>query len=155
MKRLILGMGSPVLSDDGVGLVVAGQLEGRFPEMDVVTTAMAGFNNLDLLEGYDQVFLIDAITTRGGTVGKLEKRSTEQGTLHLFSSHGINFFELLTFGANMGLQMPAVSAVYGIEIGDRVEFGEGLTPTLKQKLDHLIEEIAADIGTHLIRSDQR
>ena len=149
MKPLILGMGSPILSDDGIGLYVADCLQDRFHGVDVVTTAMAGLNVLDILEGYDKVFLIDAVTSRNGNIGDLKKLTSEEGTLHLFSSHGINFFELLQLGKEMGLHLPEIGAVYGIEIGDRVEFSEHLTSTMKGKVSDIIKRISEDIALHL------
>jgi len=73
MKTLILGLGNPILSDDGVGVGVAGELEGRLDqqEVTVVETSMAGLSLLDLLIGYDRVIIIDAIQTVGGKAGQI------------------------------------------------------------------------------------
>jgi Ni,Fe-hydrogenase maturation factor len=38
MKTLVLGMGNPILSDAGVGLVVAKALESRIKEVDVAVS---------------------------------------------------------------------------------------------------------------------
>jgi len=74
VKTLILGMGNPILSDDGVGLHVARALKGRFAETDMHTSALIGLCLLDIVAGYDQVFVIDAIQDGSrppGTVVKL------------------------------------------------------------------------------------
>ena len=68
MKTLVLGLGNPILSDDGVGLRVARAVESQLSqqEITVMETSMGGLSLLDLLTGYDRAIIIDAIQTRGG-----------------------------------------------------------------------------------------
>jgi hydrogenase maturation protease len=147
MKTLILGMGNPILSDDGVGLSAAEKLRDKIPGTDVASSAMIGLSLFDLIIGYDTLFIIDAMTTRDGKEGELKKigEDDRHGTLHLFSSHGLNVFELMELGVRCGYDMPRLAAVYGIEIGDEVAFGETLSPVLNEKLPAIVEEIIADI----------
>jgi hydrogenase maturation protease len=147
LKTLILGMGNPILSDDGVGLVLAERLKGRIEGVDVACNPMIDLSLLDNIIGYDFVYLIDAMTTRGGKRGELKRIHEEDsiGTLHLFSSHGMNFYELMKLGRSIGYEMPEVGCIYGIEIGDEVEFGESLLPEIEEKLDEIIEIICSDI----------
>jgi hydrogenase maturation protease len=149
MRALILGMGSPILSDDGVGLLVAKKLEGRVRGVDVLTTIMAGVNLLELIAGYNVLFLVDALLSPESHPGELKKMAAGQGTLHLFSSHGFDFFELLTLGETLGYKMPGAVHIYGITIKDRLSFGEGLSPDLEKKAEALSEEILADIQNTL------
>ena len=148
MKTLILGMGNPILSDDGVGLLTAEKLLDRIPGTDVASSAMIGLSLFDLIIGYDTLFIIDAMTTRDGKFGELKKigEDDRHGTLHLFSSHGLNIFELMELGVRCGYDMPRLSAVYGIEIGDEVAFGEALSPALNEKLPAIVKEIIDDIN---------
>jgi hydrogenase maturation protease len=148
MKTLILGMGNPILSDDGVGLLAVEKLRYRIPRADVASSAMIGLTLFDLIIGYDTLFIIDAMTTRNGKLGELKKigEYDRHGTLHLFSSHGINIFELMELGVRCGYDMPRLLAVYGIEIGDEVAFGEALSLALNEKLPAIVEEIIDDIN---------
>ena len=138
-------MGSPILSDDGVGLFIAGKLKDRIEGVDALATNLVGLDLLEIMRGYDRIFLIDALTTRNGTVGELKKLTLETGTLHLFTSHGLNFSEILELGNRLGIEMPDVGAVYGIEIGDEVAFGEEFSDVISEKIDSIIEEITEDI----------
>jgi hydrogenase maturation protease len=149
VKVLVLGMGNPILSDDGIGIIIARALEGRINEADVATSAMIGFDLLDAVTGYDKVYLIDAMCTRDGTVGEVKKISKEggAGTMHLFTSHGIHFFELMEMGKRCGLNMPEIGAVYGIEIGESVCFGSSLTTELQEKIAPIMEMILGDMST--------
>jgi hydrogenase maturation protease len=147
LKKLILGMGNPILSDDGVGLVVARQLAQRIEGAQVETSPIIGLGLLDLVAGYDRIYVIDAMCTRNGTIGEIRKIDEEgrEGTLHLFSSHGVHFFELMKMGRDCGLPMPEIGGVYGIEIGSSVSFGERLTDHLRGKVDSICEAIREDI----------
>jgi hydrogenase maturation protease len=148
VKVLVLGMGNPILSDDGVGIVVANALEGKVDGLDVATSAMIGLDLLDAVTGYDKVYLIDAMCTRDGMVGEVKKISKEggAGTMHLFTSHGIHFFELMELGKRCGLNMPEIGGVYGIEIGDSVCFGSSLTMELQEKITPIMDVILGDIS---------
>lgn len=71
-KTLVLGLGNPILSDDGVGLRVAAGLEGRLGEgVTVIEASLAGLDLLELLSGYDRAIIIDAIQTEGGQPGRI------------------------------------------------------------------------------------
>ena len=146
-RVFILGMGSPILGDDGVGLAVAERLKGRIAGADVASSVMVGLGLIDEIVGYDVIYVVDAMTTRSGTPGELKKIAAVggAGTLHLFSSHGMNLFELIELGTHLGYAMPAIGAVYGIEIGDEVTFDEELSPAITYRLDAIIEDILADM----------
>ena len=145
MHTVVLGLGNPVLSDDGVGLEIARRLEGRLADAAVRTTPLVGLSILELVEGFDLLFVIDAISTRGGCVGDLARLGAQDGSLHLFSSHGLDFYDLLALGTRLGMVLPRIGQIYGIEIGDRVAFGETVSPALASRLHGLVDEIAADI----------
>ena len=143
---LILGLGNPILTDDRIGLILTENLEGKFPGADTTSIILAGMELLDILVGYDHVFLIDAATGTGGEPGDLKEISDGKGALHLFTSHGVNFFNLLRLGRDMGLKMPEPAAVFGIEIGNATDFGIALSPALEYALPSLEEAIAGRIG---------
>jgi len=144
-RILILGLGNPILSDDGIGLLLTKNLEGKFPGVDIASITLAGLELLDILVGYDHVFLIDAATGTGGKPGELKEISDGKGALHLFTSHGANFFDLLKLGRDMGLKMPEPGLVLGIEIGNATDFGIALSPALQSALPSLEEAITERI----------
>jgi len=148
MKTLVLGMGNPILSDDGVGLFIAREVGKKIDQVDVITTPLVGLDLLDLLAGYNRLILIDAMIS-GKSVGEITKLEEGEGSLHLFSSHGLNFPELMRLGRELGYEIPEVVAIYGIEIGNEVSFGEGLSPELQAKVQTAIPELAAAIRSSL------
>jgi hydrogenase maturation protease len=149
VKTLILGMGNPILSDDGVGLHIARALDGRFAGTDVRTSALVGLDLLDIVADYDRVFVIDAIQDRGQSPGTVMKLEAGEGTLHLFSSHGMHFFEILQLGKDAGIAVPEVAGIYGVTIGMDCPFGEALSPLLARRQAEIVRQIAADVGREL------
>jgi hydrogenase maturation protease len=151
MKILILGMGNPILSDDGVGLLAAEKLRGRITGADIASSTMIGLSLFDLIIGYDVLFIIDALISQNGHVGRLKKikQRNGYGTLHLFSSHGLNIFDLMKLGRRCGYAMPHLAEIYGIEIESPAIFSEKLSPALHERLPVLVEKISADINACL------
>lgn len=147
MKVLVLGMGNPILSDDGVGLVIAERLREMMPGVDVASSTMIGVSLIDQIIGYDKIFVIDAMTVTDHEPGDIKKicRDDKGGTLHLFTSHGVNFFELMELGELLGYGMPEVGGVYGIGINREVAFGENLSAELNEKITGLTNTILVDI----------
>ena len=64
---LVVGLGNPILSDDGVGIRVAQAVRERLGETEVefLEASLGGLRLAEQLEGYDRVILVDAIQTRG------------------------------------------------------------------------------------------
>jgi hydrogenase maturation protease len=146
MNSLILGMGNPILSDDGVGLHVARALGGCFAGVDVRTCALIGLGILDILAGYDRVFVIDAIQDGSRLPGTVVKLAAGEGARHLFSSHGMHFFEILQLGKDAGIAVPEVAGIYGVAISPECPFGEELSPLLARRQAEIVRQIAADMG---------
>jgi hydrogenase maturation protease len=153
VRTLILGLGNPILSNDAIGLFIAQRLEGRWSGVDVTTTTTVGLALLDLVEGYDKVFLIDACVWQGRHPGKVIKLAKGDGALHLFSSHGLDFFQLLRLGRAFGYKVPDVGGIYGVEIGANVSFGEELSAGLKRRFESITKEIIEDLSRAL-KADQ-
>lgn len=147
MKILILGMGNPILSDDGIGLRLAERLQKKIRGADVQMNAMVGLNLLDQIIGYDRIFIIDAMTSPGGHIGEMRviTETNGLGSFHLFSSHGINIFDLMDLGKRCGYEVPELAAVYGIEIGNDVAFGKELSLCLQRCLNSLEDTIISDM----------
>jgi hydrogenase maturation protease len=140
-RTLILGLGNPILSDDGIGLLITKNIDGKIPDADTASITLAGLELLDILEGYDHVFLIDAAVGTGGEPGDLMELEDGNHALHLFTSHGVNFFDLIKMGREGGLKMPEPAAVFGIEIGNATDFGETLSPSMLAALPDLEKRI--------------
>jgi len=154
MKTLILGMGNPIMGDDGVGIWAARALKDRFneEEVTVMETSMAGLNLLELLADYDRAILIDAIKTGEGEVGQVYRLKPEMfnNTRHAISTHGVDFSTALELGNRLGLSLPREIALFAIEVEDVNTFSEKCTPKVEKIIpvvaDMVIQELSG--GSH-------
>ena len=147
---MILGMGNPLLCDDGVGLRVAAELKDRVeqPEITVMETGVAGLSLLDLLVGYDRAIIIDAIQTVGGKAGQIYRLDPKafDTAIHTASAHGIDFTTALEFGKKLGLSLPQQIIIFAIEASDVTTFSEECTPEVKQAVTVCIEMVLRELN---------
>ncbi len=144
-KLLFLGLGNPILSDDAVGIRVVDKIKsimGDSNGIDFVTGSMAGLRILDVIQGYDELVIVDAIE-KGGEPGTLYKIPIEdlESTLHLTSLHSINLVTAIELGRKMSLKIPKRISIYGIEVKDVVKFSEKMTPEVEGSIPKNAEEI--------------
>ncbi len=149
MKTLVLGMGNPILSDDGVGIRVAQEIDRTLadPEVTVAEAALGGLALLDLIPGYDRVIIIDAIQTEGGEVGTLYRLGVDDFAFakHLSSPHDMNFFTALELGARLGMAIPPKITIFAIEVEDVTTVSEECTPKVKEAIPTCVETVLHEL----------
>ena len=150
MKTLVLGLGNPILSDDGVGIWVAKALERRLnqQEITVMETTMAGLNLLDLLTGYDKAIIIDAIQTREGKAGQIYRLDPGafNATRHAATPHDVNFATALELGNRLGLALPQQIIIFAIEAEDVTTFSEECTPEVERAILVCAEKVIQELN---------
>ena len=149
MKTLVLGVGNPILSDDGVGIHVARELRKKKLNGVVVDElAASGLELLDVVRGYDKVVIIDAIQTRGGTPGQLhilEEQDFER-SIHGSSPHGINIATALALGRRLiPKEMPKQVVFFAIEAKDLVNVSEKLTPEVERAIPAIVARVVREL----------
>jgi len=146
---LVLGLGNPILSDDGVGIHVARELKGRLDQQEatVTETSMVGLGLLDLLVGYDRAVIIDAIQTVEGEaeqIYRLKPRAFDD-TLCTSTPHDVNFATALELGNRLGLSLTQEIVIFAIQVEDVTTFSEKCTPKVAQVIptvaDMVIQEL--------------
>jgi len=150
MKTLILGLGNPILSDDGVGLLVAKELEAKVDQQEVtiMETSMAGLSLLDFLAGYDRAIIIDAIQTTGGVPGQIYRLDphTLNATRHAGSPHELNLPTCLELGNRLGIALPPQIVIFAIEVADVSTFSEECTPEVRRAIPVCAEMIIQELN---------
>lgn len=149
MKTLVLGVGSSILSDDRVGMVVARKIEERLGARDDVDFAVneeAGFTLLEESIGYDRLVVIDSILTgrEPGTVLRFDLSDLGR-TIHSNSPHGMNLATVMELGRREGMDVPDEVVIYAIEVVDTLTFGEELTPEVAAKIDDIVTLIVDEV----------
>jgi hydrogenase maturation protease len=147
-STLVLGMGNPILSDDGVGLTVARRLRATpMPDgVDIGESEVGGLRLLELVRGRSRVIIVDAIRS-GRSAGEIVRYSGDdfRGGHRYGSAHSIHLGTALELGRQLGYPMPDEVVVYAIEAVDIETFGEDLSPPVAEAADKVIAMIVAEL----------
>ena len=150
MKTLVLGIGNPILSDDGVGIRVAQEVGKKLddPQITVSETSAAGLSLLDSLIGYDKVIIIDAIQTENRQAGQIYCMKPEDFSFakRISSPHQINLVTALELGKLLRLTMPQEISIFAVEAKDITSFREGCTPEVEQAIPEVVKMVLDDLA---------
>ncbi|MDD5094451.1 MAG: hydrogenase maturation protease [Dehalococcoidia bacterium] len=150
MKTVIIGLGNPILSDDGVGPRVAAVLEERLKGQDLTVreTSLGGLSLVDLLAGYDRAIIIDAIQTVNGKPGEIYHLDAKDfdHTRHASSPHDLNFATALKFASQMGMVIPQQIDIFAVEAVDVTNFSETCTPEVERAIPVCVELVLEELG---------
>ena len=168
---LIVGLGNPILGDDGVGWRVAEQVSAQtgvplgdarlphlspenLPPVTIECYSLAGLSLMERLTGYDKVILIDSLNT-----GKHQQGEVASFTLdelidlthgHSASAHDTSLKTALKIGRDMNIPLPADQDIHviAIEAEHVYDFKEELSsaiaeavPTAVGQVLNLLEEL--------------
>ena len=141
---VVIGLGSPLMGDDGLGLVALAQLRDRWtftPPLGLVDGGTWGMNLLHEIEDADRVLLVDAINTGQppGTVVVLEREELPRFFALKISPHQIDMKEVLAVAELRGT-LPAQTVAIGIQ-PDRIELSTELSPVVRDSVGSLIAHI--------------
>ncbi len=150
MKTLVLGLGNPILSDDGVGIKVAHEVANQLnsPQVTVAETSGAGLSLLDSIIGYDLVIIIDAIQTKEGQAGQIYHMKPEDFSFakHFSSPHQINLVTALELGKMLDLAMPQKITIFAVEAKDITSFNEKCTPEVEQVIPEVVKMVLEELN---------
>ena len=152
-STLVLGMGNPILSDDGVGLLVAGRLaeEALPPGVEVTQSEVAGLRLLELVRGFTRVIIIDALKSPAeagrepGEIVKYEAKDFKGGPRY-GSAHSIGLDTVLGLGHRLGYDMPGEVMVFAIEAADVETFGEELSPPVAAAAERVLDLVRREVA---------
>jgi hydrogenase maturation protease len=149
MKILVLGIGNPILSDDGAGIRVAQEVGEKLndPQITVAETSEAGLRLLDSIVGYDEVIIIDAVQTEKGQAGQIYHMGPEDFSFakHLSSPHQINLVTALELGNAVDLEMPQKITIFAVEAKNVTTFSEQCTPEVEQAIPKLVKMVLEEL----------
>jgi len=159
MKTLIIGLGNPILGDDGVGWKIAQEVEQQLsssvlgPSSVIVECfALAGISLMEQMIGYERVILIDSLNTGKhpqGTVVTFSLDELADLTYgHSASAHDLSLKNALVMGRSMGASLPDDKNLHvvAVEAQHIYEFGEALTPKIKAAVPIAIDEVFKLLG---------
>ena len=171
---LVLGLGNPILGDDGVGWRVAELIESRlaglgraaagrtqgspFAGVEVDRLSLGGLRLMERLVGYEHAVLVDAIVTGerpAGTIRCLRlDELADPGAGHTGSAHDASLCAAMTLGRLLGAELPTSPWVVAVEAERISEVGEELSPAVAAAVPVAADAVLALLaGNHWQRAD--
>ncbi len=146
VNTVVVGLGSPLMGDDGLGLVALERLRAEFlpdPSLEWVDGGTAGLALLPVLESARRVLLLDAIDSGSapGTRIEIDGHDLPRRLAAKLSPHQVDVAELLALSALRATE-PSVLIAFGLQ-PECVEFGVGLSAPVSAALDGLVADAAA------------
>ncbi len=138
---LVIGLGNPILGDDGLGWQVAEAVRtwlaadgaALADTVEVDCAALGGLSLMERMVGYDRAVVIDAVTMEQppGTVLRFELEELPDFSAHnAASAHDTSLQNALRLGRQMGAHLPTRVTVIGVQAEQLYEFSEALTPAV-------------------------
>lgn len=161
MKTIVIGLGNPILGDDGVGWKVAEEvkkqltspltplLKGEGNVVDVTCLSLGGLGLMEHLIGYQRAILIDAFQVEDDPGSILILKLSDlpnYSAYHTASAHDTSLQNAIELGRSMGADLPDDVEVVGISTKRVYDFSEELSPPVADAVP-----FAARIVTDLLR----
>jgi hydrogenase maturation protease len=156
-QTLVLGLGNPILTDDGVGVKVAEYIQKRLPTDSPVEVDEACSGGLELMErllGYHRVFLVDALYPghEPGTIHRMSLADLQaiSPTQHSASAHDTTLVTALDMARRMELPLPTEVIIYAIEVHNIIDFSEEPTPSVASAIPRAATAILVELKEQTI-----
>lgn len=141
---VVLGVGNPLMGDDGLGITAVARLCDKWqdaPGLTLVDGGTWGMNLLPLIEQARRLLIIDAID-RGLEPGSrvvLERDEIPRYFGRTLSPHQLDLREVLALAELRGT-LPLETIAMGIQ-PDRVELSLDLSPVVAASLPRLLSDV--------------
>ena len=141
---LILGLGSPLRGDDGIGPRVVEEVTRRgLPEgVSSLDGGTGGLDLLNVLEGWKRVVVVDAADV-GREPGQFVRFTPDRARFveaeDSFSFHHAGLGAVLALAEVLGKTLPEMT-IFGVQPA-RVGWGQGLSPAVEAALPALTDAV--------------
>jgi hydrogenase maturation protease len=146
---VVLGLGNPLMTDEGIGIEVLSRLSKmteQFPSVEFIDAGTAGFSVLHMLSGRRRAMMIDCCQM-GTPVGTIRVFTPDDvasvKSLSQFSLHEADILQVLDLARRTG-ECPEHILIFGVE-PQVVAPGIGLSKKLAAQLDSYVEHISATL----------
>lgn len=134
MKTIVIGLGNPILGDDGVGWKVVEEVKKQLTPalpVDIECLSLGGLGLMEHLIGYQRAILVDAFASEDQSASILILKLSDlpnYSAFHTTGTHDTSLQNALELGKSMGAQLPADINIVGIVTKRIHDFSEELSP---------------------------
>ena len=163
MNTIVIGLGNPILGDDGVGWKVAEEVKkqlaapsrptslpmgegcrrrGEGNVVDIEFLSLGGISLMEHLIGYERAILIDAVQSDqapGSIIVSKLSEMPDYSAFHTTSAHDTSLQNALKLGRSMGAQLPEEVTIVGIAADHTYDFGEELSRPVADAIPRAVQ----------------
>lgn len=144
-RILVIGLGSPIMSDDAVGLKVVEELEAmHLPDVITQQEAIGGLDIIPMVMDHKKVIIVDAIQTFRCLPGTITVMDPDdfQHTIAPASAHEMNLPTAMHLGRQLEPErMPEKVRFVAIEVEDLITVSEDMTPAVQSAVPEALETV--------------
>jgi hydrogenase maturation protease len=157
MKTIVIGVGNPILQDDGVGIHVANQLKQHVSHPDITfdEAFTGGMNLLDLILGYDKAILIDAVNIKNAKNGEVKRfLISDFPSAHSNNPHDVSLLEALKLAEHLGeKRIPNEIVIIGIVLKEiPYVFGDQLSSKIAAAVPEAVKLTISELEKNMNKS---
>ena len=157
MKTIVIGVGNPILQDDGIGIHVANQLKQHVSHPDVTfdEALTGGMNLLDLILGYDKAILIDAVNIKNAKNGEVKRfLLSDFPSAHSNNPHDVSLLEALKLAERLGeKRIPNEIVIIGIVLKEiPYVFGDKLSSKIAAAVPEAVKLAISELEKNMNKS---
>ncbi|HEV2670500.1 MAG TPA: HyaD/HybD family hydrogenase maturation endopeptidase [Gemmatimonadales bacterium] len=146
---VVIGLGNPLMGDDGLGIAVLERLRARYalpPAIELVDGGTWGLNLLPVIEDAAALILIDAIDAgvAPGTAVRIERAFLPRYLATKISPHQVDLRDVLALAELRGT-LPADTVAIGLQ-PQTVALGDALSPLLSRELDAVTATVLEELA---------
>ncbi len=146
---VVLGLGNPLMADEGIGVHVVERLHqraDRYPDVEFIDAGTGGMSVLHWIEGRRKAVFVDC-AFMGGEPGQIRRFTPEEvrstKVLAHQSLHEADLLRILTLAEQLD-QSPEEVIIFGIE-PETVEPRQGLSDVLADRIEQYMGKIEAEL----------
>jgi len=146
---LLVGFGSEILTDDGIGLYIVNDLKPFYDINLIHIQTYLGYS-LDVVEqikNYKHIIIVDGVKAGKSAVGNVYTWDCQAAlpTIHLSSFHDIPLLDAIKLCKDIGWEMPESVHIIGIEITDNITFSNCLSEDITNQYDQILNIVKQQI----------
>ncbi len=151
MDTVVIGVGNPILTDDGVGIHAARELRSHLaavPGVEVTELAAGGLRLMERMVGYRRAIILDALVTgerEPGTVVELGLQDLPAAR-NLSCAHDTDLSSAMELGRTLGVPLPQEVRIFGIEAQDVETFGDVLSEPVAAAVPTLVDRVLGSLS---------
>lgn len=147
MKQVVVGVGNPIMGDDGLGKHAIEALAETNLDADLGFAGTTAFLALELMQGADRAFVVDALDVPDAEPGSIHMYALNSGradpdTPDVYM-HDFSFSDALEMGAS-AYSIPDHIVLLGM-VPERVEVGVDLSDTVREQIPILVDRVLEEL----------